>query len=127
MMTHHLPKRVLGLFSVAITGLLLAAAAAPPQDQKDKLNLDKIPKAVMDTLKAKFPKAAIHKWTKEKELGKVVYDIEFKQGDRKFEADIFEDGTIHNWEQEVAAKDLPEAVTKAVEKRYPKATIKEIM
>ena len=127
MMTRRSKRLVLALFSVVTAGLLLASPAARPEDKKDKPKVEQIPKAVMDTLKAKFPKAVIHKWTKEKELGKVVYDIEFKQGDRKFEADIFEDGTIHNWEQEIAAKDLPEAVTKAVEKKYPKATLKEIM
>ncbi len=115
-----------GLFTAVLAVLLLAVPAARAQD-KDKLDLDKIPKKVMDTLKAKFPKAEIHKWTKEKEGDTVIYDIEFKQEGRKFEADIKEDGSIHNWEKEIAAKDLPEAVTKAVEKRYPKATLKEIM
>ena len=111
-----------GLFMAVFAGLVLGQPAASAQDKKDK-----IPKAVMDALKAKFPKAEIHKWTKEKEGDDVVYDIEFKQEGRKFEADIKEDGTIHNWEKEIAAKDLPKAVTKAVEKKYPKATLKEIM
>lgn len=94
---------------------------------KNDLELDKIPKVVMDALKAKFPKAEIHKWTKEKEGDIVIYDIEFKQEGRKFEADIREDGTIYNWEKEVADRDLPEAVKKVVETKYPKSTIKEIM
>ena len=112
-----------------LSALLLLVSVAHAQDKKDKdkLDLDKIPKKVMDTLKAKFPKAEIHKWTMEKEGDKVVYDIEFKQEGRKFEADIFEDGTIHNWEKEIAAKDLPDAVKKAVDKKYPKSTIKEVM
>lgn len=91
------------------------------------LELDKIPEVVMDALKAKFPEAEIHKWTKEKEGDIVLYDIEFKQQDRKFEADIKEDGTIHNWEKEIAAEDLPEAAMKAVETKYPGSTIQEIM
>jgi hypothetical protein len=94
---------------------------------EDSLELDKIPKVVMDALKAKFPDAEIHKWTKEKEGDIVVYDIEFKQQDRKFEADIKEDGSIHNWEKEIAAEDLPEAVVKAVEEKYPNSTHREIM
>jgi uncharacterized membrane protein YkoI len=107
---------------IAALFLLIPAAA---QDKKS--DLDRIPKPVMDTLKARFPKAEIQKWTVEKEGDKVVYDIEFKQGARKFEADIFEDGAIHNWEKEIAAKDVPEAVRAAVEKKYPKATWKEVM
>jgi ribosomal protein L11 len=93
----------------------------------DDLRLDEIPEVVMDALKVKFPKAEIHKWTKEKEGDIVVYDIEFKQVDRKFEADIKEDGTIHNWERAIKAEELPEAVKKSVEKKYPKATLMDIM
>ena len=49
----------------------------------------------MKALKARFPKAKIDKWTKEKEGDDVVYDIEFKQERRKCEADIKEDGSYH--------------------------------
>ena len=121
MITRRLWCLATGLFAAA----LFAAPISSAQDKK--LDLDKIPKPVMDTLKAKFPKAAIHKWTMEKEGDKIVYDIEFKQGEQKFEADIFGDGTLHNWEKEIAAKDVPEAVKTAVDKKYPKAAWKEIM
>ena len=88
---------------------------------------DKIPKAVMDALLAKFPKAKIDKCTKATEGGTVVYDIEFKQEGRKCEADIKEDGTYINYEQAIEAKDLPKAVKEAIDKKFPKATLKEIM
>jgi len=107
--------------------LAVAALVTPAASAQDKLKLDEIPKKVMDALKARFPKAEIHKWTKEKEGADVVYDIEFKENGRKCEADIKEDGTYVNYEREIAAKDLPKAVTDAVEKKYPKATMKEIM
>jgi hypothetical protein len=88
---------------------------------------DKIPSTVMSALTAKFPEAKIAKWSREKEDGKEIYDIEFKQGDRKFEADIFSDGTIHNWQQQIAQSDLPAAVVQAVKKQFPNAALKEIM
>jgi Putative beta-lactamase-inhibitor-like, PepSY-like len=111
-----------------VVGLAALLVLAPVSRAEDKAkDVDKIPKAVMDALKAKFPKAEIHKWTKEKEGDAVVYDIEFKEGDRKCEADIKEDGTYINYEKEIAAKDLPKAVTEAVEKKYPKAKFKEVM
>src|SRR5262245_20223585 len=128
MMARHLRCAAGGLSAAVLAGLLLLAPASRAEDkEKDKLELDKIPKKVMDALKAKFPKAKIHKWTKEKQGDADFYDIEFKVGDRKCEADIKEDGTILNYEQEIAAKDLPEAVTKAVGKRYPKATLQVVM
>ena len=119
-------RRLSWVAAVAVAAAL-ATAATRAEEKDKKLDLDKIPKAVMDALKAKFPNPVIHKWTKEKEGDDVIYDIEFKQGERKCEADIKEDGTIVNYEKELAAKDLPAAVTKAVEKKYPKATMKEIM
>jgi len=124
MVTHRL-RALAGV--LALLFLLASLSHAREDKGKDKLELGKIPKKVMDALKAKFPKAKIHKWTEEKEGDAVVYDIEFKQGDRKFEADIKEDGTILNFEEEVPAKDLPAAVKKAVGRRYPKAKLKEIM
>jgi hypothetical protein len=88
---------------------------------------DKIPKPVMDALLAKFPKAKIDKCTKAKEGNDVVYDIEFKQEGRKCEADIKENGTFINYELAIEAKDLPKVVKDAIEKKYPKATWKDIM
>ncbi len=110
-----------GLVAAILVFAPLASVADEPKD------LDKIPKAVMDALKAKFPSAKITKWSKETEKGKVVYDLEFAQNGRKAEADIEEDGTIQNFEKEFDAKDLPKAVTEAVAKRYPKAQMKEVM
>jgi hypothetical protein len=104
---------------VALAGVGFAADG--PKD------LDKIPKPVMESLKTKFPNAKIEKGTKETENGKVIYDLEFKQNGRKAEADIAEDGAIQNFEREFDAKKLPKAVVEAVEKKYPKAKMKEVL
>lgn len=93
----------------------------------DHLQLDKIPQVVMDGLTAKFPNAEIQKWTQEEEGEIIVYDFEFKQDGLNFEADILEDGTIHNWEKAIADTSLPEAVMKSVVEKYPEATLLEIM
>jgi|SRR5262249_13197370 len=95
--------------------------------QEELVPQDKIPKAVMDALLAKFPKAKIDKCTKAKEGNDIVYDIEFKQEGRKCEADIRENGTYINYEKAIEAKDLPKPVRDAIERRYPKATLKEVM
>ncbi|MFH1313490.1 MAG: PepSY-like domain-containing protein [Candidatus Eisenbacteria bacterium] len=93
----------------------------------DDLGLDTIPRVVMDGLTARFPNAEIQKWTREEEDDIFLYDIEFKQDGWKLEADIKEDGSIHNWEKAIKMEDLPEAIKKIVEAKYPKSTIKEIM
>ena len=115
--TRPLSWRTSGLLAATLTGLLLVVPFAPVQAQRDKLELNKIPKVMMDALSARFPNAEIHQWTREKEGDLVIYDIEFRQGGRKCEADIKEDGTYHNFEREIAAKDLPQAVKQAVEKK----------
>jgi hypothetical protein len=102
-------------------------APAAEKQARDDLRLADVPPVVMNGLIARFPKAEIHKWTKESEGSLVVYDIEFTQDRWKFEADIKEDGSIHNWERAITAADLPEAVTRVVEAEYPESTIKEIM
>jgi hypothetical protein len=108
--------------------LCLVVGAREVRAQEEKVPLDKIPKAVMDALDAKFPKAKIEKCTKAKEGDAVVYDIEMKQANgKKAEADIKEDGTYINYEKEIAADDLPKAAREAIEKKYPKATFKEIL
>jgi hypothetical protein len=61
------------------------------------------------------------------EGGKEVYDIEFTQEGKKFEADIFADGTFDNWEQQISANELPQPVVQTVERHFPKASMKEIM
>ena len=116
--------------SVVVLGacaLFLLIGTAQVRAQEEAVPPDKIPKTVMDALLAKFPKAKIDKCTKAKEGNEIVYDIEFKQEGRKCEADIKENGSYINYEKAIEAKDLPKAVRSAIEKRYPKATLKEIM
>lgn len=107
--------------------LALFIAAAQVRVEDEAVPQDKIPKAVMNALLAKFPKAKIDKCTKTKEGDEVVYDIEFKQEGRRCEADITEKGSYINYEKAIEAKDLRKAVKDAIDQRYPKATLKEIM
>jgi hypothetical protein len=116
--------------SIALIGalaFLLFVGTAQVRAQEEVVPQDKIPRAVMNALLAKFPRAKIDKCTKAKEGDDVVYDIEFKQDGRKCEADIKESGIYVNYEVAIEAKDLPKLVRDAIDKRYPKATLKDIM
>lgn len=115
------------LINLMFLAVLITVQVGAQAQLKEASDTARIPKKVMDGLHAKFAAAEVDKWTKEKEGDIFVYDIEFKRGGEKFEAEIKEDGTIHNWERAISAKDLPAAVKKAVEKNYPKAIMKEIM
>jgi hypothetical protein len=93
--------------TTVLLGLLMVLFGETIAQQKDHPDARQIPQKVMDGLKAKFPNPEIDKWTKEKEGESVVYDIEFKQGGQQLEADIREDGTMHNWEKGNRSKVSP--------------------
>jgi Putative beta-lactamase-inhibitor-like, PepSY-like len=107
--------------------LFVFAGASTLYAQEKAITPDQIPKAVMAALLAKFPKATIDKCTKAREFFTVVYDIEFNQEGRKFEADIKENGSYINYETAIEATALPKAVSDAIAKKYPNSVMKEIM
>ena len=110
-----------------VCAALIALQAPVVWSQDEKVEADKLPQKVKDTLKAKFSGAIITAATKTTENGVVIYDIEMTKDGKKHEMDCKEDGTIVNFENEIAAKDLPKAVADAVKAKYPKATIKVVM
>lgn|SRR5262245_5249699 len=107
--------------------VLLSLPAAPARAQDEKVDLDKIPEKVMATLKAKFPGAKITAATKAKENNETIYDIEMTKDGKKCECDLKENGTIVNFENEIAVKDLPTAVVKAVQAKHANCKLKEAM
>ncbi len=86
-----------------------------------------VPAKVMAALEARFPGAKVREWSQDKEGDIVVVDVEFEVDGRKLEADIEEDGTIHNWEREISESDLPAAIRVAMASKYPTAALQEIM
>ena len=111
----------------AVLVLFLSIGASNVRAQDEAVPQNEIPKAVMDALLARFPKAMIDKCTRAKEGADLVYDIEFKQDGRKCEADITSNGMYINYEKAIDEKVLPKAVSQAVRNRYPKSSLKEIM
>jgi uncharacterized membrane protein YkoI len=112
---------------VSAVCFLALAGGLRADDKAEKIAPDKLPKKIMDTVKARLPGAEVTSAEKEKEDGKIVYDLELKHESRKYEMDILEDGTLVEIEKEIAAKDVPEKVTKAIKEKYPTATVKEVM
>ena len=104
---------------VAVLGLLLGAPGARAQEAE--IPLDQVPKAVMDSAKAKFPGAKMREAAKETEDGKTVYELSMTHEDRKMDVTFQENGTLVLVETEVPEKDLPAAVAQAVKGKYPSA------
>ncbi len=93
---------VLSLFAVSS-----ALAVSLPVDSK-------LPDAVANTFKAKYPNGKIEKLDVTEEEGVNVYDIEFVDGKMEKETDIAEDGTMLEFTLVISAKDIPAAPLKAI-------------
>src|SRR6476619_12122 len=90
--------------AVALSGLFAQAS-------EEKIKPADLPKSVANSLKARFPGLTITSATRETESdGKVLFDIELKQKDRKYETDIQKDGTILEVEKEIFSKDWSKAL-----------------
>jgi uncharacterized membrane protein YkoI len=104
----------------AVGGMPSAGAA------EEKVPVDKLPKAVVDAVKARFPGAELKGGGKEVDEGKTIFEVSLKHKGSQYDVSVTPDGKIVEVEKMIAAKDLPAAVTKALEKKHPKSTLKTI-
>lgn len=111
-------KFVVGL-GMALSLLVFGTAA---RADEEKVPLDKVPKAVLAAVKARFPSAKLVSADKETEKGKTTFEVTIKDKDQKIDVAVTPDGKISGIEKEIKAKDLPKVVAATLEKKYPKAT-----
>ena len=114
-------RRTRVLFAAAF----LAAAGCASLHQK--LSPENVPAPVRAAVAQRFPGAQVTSVEREKEHGRVVYDYELNQDGRKFETDVLEDGTLLEVEKQLAPADVPDAVSRAVAAKYPRAKVREVM
>ncbi len=110
----------------AIAFLALTVVSGVARSDESKVPLTEVPKAGLESVKAMFPGAEIIGAAKETEDGKTSYEVSLKQKGLNVDVTIGTDGKIQLIEKEIAAKDLPAAVRRALEAKYPKATHKII-
>ncbi len=108
------------LLALAATVMLAGIGRA----DEEKIALDKLPKAVVEAVKKRFPKAEMVEAAKETEDGKTEYEVTIKDGETKIDVMLTPEGAITLIEKQIAVKDLPKAVAEAIEAKYPKATYK---
>ena len=116
--------------NTAIAPALFAALVTPGcahNHSHPRLDPASAPAQVRAAVEARFPGAQVTSVEREKEHGQVVYDYELRQAGRKFETDVREDGTLLEVEKQLTGAEVPEAVTRAVAAKYPKAQVREVM
>jgi uncharacterized membrane protein YkoI len=118
----HQFRRLLVL-GVAL-GLLAVATARAADEGEKKVPLDKVPKAVLDAVKAKFEGADLKGASTEKDGDKLVYEISLVHKDRKIDASLTADGKFVSVEKEIKTDEVPKPVADALKDKYPKAKVK---
>jgi len=82
-----------------------------------------LPAAIKTAFEKAYPKATIKNVLKETAGGKTVYEVESVDKGLTRDLNYNPDGTVIDIEEEVAGADIPAAVSDAVKKMYPKATV----
>ena len=106
------------LITMAVSLLALSVVA-----QEKKITAKDVPAAVMSAFKSAYPNATIRGYAREKENGKVFYEIESREGTTTRDVLYNPDGTVAEIEESIAGTDLPAEVQQAMKEKYPKAVI----
>jgi hypothetical protein len=114
------------LLAGAAVVLLVAAGAWAGGDGEKPVPLDKVPRKVIDAVKAKYPKATIRGASTETDKDKTVYELAITNKKQKIDVSLTPEGKIISIEAEIEMKDVPKKVVKAFESKYPKAKVKLI-
>lgn len=103
--------------------LLLSSLAAFAGETK--VSKEEVPEAVLKAAQARYPGAAMKRFTREEEHGHQVFEIVMTVGAKRVESSFLADGHWLEDEVEVAPDDLPQPIRKAMTAgKYKGATIK---
>lgn len=120
-------QRFRGWLTMCVFVMVTAGVVARAEDDKEeKVPLDKVPKAVLKAVGAKFKGAELVSAQTEKADGKILYEINLKDKGHTVDVSVTQDGKIVSIEKTIAAKDLPRPVAKAIDSKYPKAKYQSV-
>jgi hypothetical protein len=88
---------------------------------EEQVPLSKVPKAVVAAVQKRFPNIQLAGASTEKDSNKTVYEISLKKDGKNIDVTLTEAGTITLIEQELAFNELPKAVAKTFNEKYPNA------
>ncbi len=103
--------------------ILLMVVFTISSSYAQKIDADKVPTAVMNAFKAKFPTAEKVKWSMENAK---EYEAEFKIKKVENSANFLQEGTWLESEVVISKSQLPQVVMDAINKQYPKCKIDEV-
>jgi hypothetical protein len=112
-----LARIVLIVAAVSLSSFLAVA-------QEKKITAKDVPAAVITAFTNSYPNATIRGYAREKEQGKVFYEIESREGTMSRDVLYNADGTVAEIEESMAVTDLPADAQQAIKQKYPKAVIR---
>jgi peroxiredoxin len=118
-------KRSTGIVLALLAALILGVSTNASAEGKKKFTKKDLPAAVTSAFEKAYPKATIKGASKEKENNTTYYEIESVDGTTKRDLLYTADGTIAEIEENIEAKDVPEAVAKTLKSDYGKYTIEK--
>ena len=114
-----------GMRFMTVAGFVAVLGLASGARAQQEIPLKRVPRAVMNSAKAKFPGAKIKVASAETEDGKPpVFVLEMTHHRQSVDATFKVDGTVVLVETDVPAKELPKVVLRALEDEYPGATVR---
>ena len=93
------------VLAVAVPSMSLAAEKHIPEN--------KVPKAVIEAVKQKYPDAKMTGFEEEKEGKRTAYEVDVQSGSTEMEVDVTPEGKIISEETRIEEAALPESVKKA--------------
>lgn len=112
-----------GLLAIAVACVWSVSAFAQGATKAPAKPKVQLPAAVSAAFKAAYPDAAIKNVSHETEDGIEQYEIESTNHGKGLDVNYKPDGSLLVVEEQLALADVPAAVTAAISKRYPKATL----
>src|SRR4051812_48350828 len=114
-----------GMRSMTVAGLLaVLGLASGTRAQEGKIPLERVPKAVMNSAKARFPGAEIKVASEETKDREPVFALRMKHQRHDMGVTFKADGTVVLVETAVREKELPKVVLRAVGHKYPGARVR---
>jgi uncharacterized membrane protein YkoI len=104
--------------------LAIGLTAIPAQ--AEDVEMSELPQAVRDTIERETKGMEIDDLERDKDDGKIVYELDAEDDDRDMKLKIAEDGTLLEKEEELDDDDLPESILKVIENAYGEMDIDDV-
>jgi uncharacterized membrane protein YkoI len=105
-------------FALVAILLTLVGVNTPPVFGGEDVSLSEVPQAVRATIERETKGLEIDDIERDKDDGKIVYEVDAENDNREIKLKIAADGTLLQKEEELDTKDLPAAILNAVKKIF---------